>query len=115
MIWTLFSSPLVYQQFVLIPDGPAQTHSILPTLFLSAFEISVPFLSLRLRDLLFLVKMCALYALLRLTFPLAVFLNRFAAPRFVFIFGIGYFLSEGDRKKDTPPFYAATLTCFPEN
>jgi len=68
--------------------GFGHTDSILPILFLSAAETRVPFLSFRLRAVLFLVKMCALYAFLRLIFPLAVFLKRFAAPRLLFIFGI---------------------------
>ena|GEM_PF-6393970 len=39
----------------------------------------------RLED--FLVKICLAKALLAFIFPVAVFLNRFAAPRFVFNFG----------------------------
>src|SRR6184192_4116573 len=47
----------------------------------------VPFnLRLRLRSLL--VRMCALNALPRLNLPVAVFLNRLAAPRWLFSFGM---------------------------
>src|SRR3954462_7437262 len=47
----------------------------------------VPFnLRLRLRDLL--VRMCALNALPRLNLPVAVFLKRLAAPRWLFSLGM---------------------------
>jgi len=45
-----------------------------------------------------LVRMCRLKAALRRNLPEAVFLNRFAAPRWVFIFGMTLTLVAGRRK-----------------
>lgn len=45
----------------------------------------------RFRFVVLLVKMCDMYALLRVTLPDAVLLKRFAAPRCVFSFGIVVF------------------------
>jgi hypothetical protein len=63
--------------------------SIRFTRFMSFADTSVPWRRRRLRLRDFLAKMWLLYARRRLNFPLAVFRNRFAAARCVFIFVIG--------------------------
>ena len=60
---------------------------------MSAAETVVVPRSFRFRFELLLVSMCCLYALLRTIFPEAVRLNRFAAPRCVFNFGMELVLS----------------------
>jgi hypothetical protein len=61
-------------------------------LMLFAFaESTIPdFLMLRFLLVVFLVRMWFPKALLLTIFPDPVFLKRFAAPRFVFIFGMSY-------------------------
>ena len=56
--------------------------------FTSAVAKSVPFRRCRFRLVVIFVRIWLRYALRRLTFPEPVKLNRFAAARFVFIFGI---------------------------
>ena len=56
--------------------------------FVSLGEIKAAFLRLRLRLVVLLVRMCWLNDFLRTILPLAVNLNRLAAPRCVFILGI---------------------------
>ena len=58
----------------------------------------VPRRRLRFRFDVFLVRMWLLNAFIRLTFPDAVTLNRFAAPLCVFINGLGLAGIEVDRK-----------------
>ena len=60
---------------------------------MSAAETVVVPRSFRFRFVLLLVSMCCLNALLRTIFPEAVRLNRFAAPRCVFNFGMELVLS----------------------
>lgn len=62
--------------------------------FLSALSTNVLFPSLFFLLLDFFVRMWLLNAFLRLILPLPVFLNRFFAPLFVFIFGITSVFSE---------------------
>src|ERR1043165_3099442 len=62
--------------------------SILFTVFSLAFDTSVSVASLALRPGDFFVRVCPWKAWLRWIFPLPVFLNRLAAPRCVFIFGM---------------------------
>lgn len=62
--------------------------SILVTDFTSDAATSVPFRRFRFRFWLFFVRMWAPNALRRRSFPLPVNLNRFAADRLVFIFGM---------------------------
>src|SRR5437588_10509475 len=52
--------------------------------YLSADETSVVLLNLRFRFLFLLVKMCRLYAWLRINFPVPVRRNRFLTPVWVF-------------------------------
>src|ERR1700686_945752 len=56
--------------------------------FMSARDTVVDFASPRFRPGLFFVRMWLLKAFALLNLPEAVFLNRFAAPRCVFSFGI---------------------------
>ena len=56
---------------------------------MSAAEIRADLRSPRFRFVVLLVRMCRLSEWFLLILPLAVSLNRFAAPRCVFIFGIG--------------------------
>src|SRR5262245_66247105 len=56
---------------------------------MSAGDTTVDWARSRLRPAPFLVRMWLLKALARLNFPEAVFLNRLAAPRWVFSFGMG--------------------------
>jgi hypothetical protein len=54
----------------------------------SAGEIKSSCLKPRFRLVLFLVRMCCLFAFWRVIFPVPVFLKRFAAPLWDFIFGM---------------------------
>jgi hypothetical protein len=55
--------------------------------FVSVLAMILADLRARFRLADFFVRICRAKALLALIFPVAVFLKRFAAPRFVFIFG----------------------------
>lgn len=66
------------------------------TALLSASEIRPDLRRFRLRLVDFLVSIWLLYALLRLIFPVPVALNRFAAPLFVFTFGMFILLYHTD-------------------
>src|SRR5688572_22215333 len=77
---------------------PALRHlygSIRFTVFAFAGLTSTSPASLDLRPGDFLVRMCEWKAWLRCSLPVPVFLNRFAAPRWVFIFGIDFPLKPG--------------------
>jgi hypothetical protein len=65
-----------------------QSGSILRSVAVSAFDVTDVPRNARLRLRVLLVRMWRLNALLRINFPVAVFLNRFAAPRCVFNFGM---------------------------
>src|SRR4030042_6537991 len=73
----------------------------------SVFSISLGLLRPRFRLLGFFVRMCRAKALLAFIFPVPVFLNLFAAPRLVFIFGTCFspsdigLLVKGDSKTVT--------------
>lgn len=60
----------------------------------------------RFRLVVLLVRMCCLDALLRTTLPVEVLVNRFAAPRCVFNFGIAWFLLSASLYR---PFFPAVL------
>jgi len=74
----------------------------------SALETRVDFRSFRFRCRVFLVAMCLAKAWLRFNFPVAVFLKRFAAPRWVFSF----FFNGYSIPSMSPPF-VATATRVP--
>src|SRR5207302_11415751 len=90
-------------------SGLSRTHSVLSpqssvlfthkygtiflTVFRFAFETSVSEASAALRPGRFLVRMCEWNAWLRCSLPLPLFLNRLAAPRCVFSFGIARVLT----------------------
>ena len=55
----------------------------------------------------FEVKMCRWNARFRLSLPVPLFLNRFAAPRLVFIFGISDSLKLGFLKRPARPSHGS--------
>lgn len=67
--------------------------SILSTLYVSDFDTREAWVRLRLRFVVFLVRMWLLKAFFLLIFPVPVNLNLFFAPECVFVFGIVCFLN----------------------
>src|SRR6266852_2736295 len=83
--------------------------TIFLTVFLFAFETSVSPARAAFRPGRFLVRMCEWKAWLRCSFPVPLFLNRLAAPRWVFSFGIARVLTSCDLNEF--PTYSGRSRC----